>query len=183
MPLWLTPVQIDALVAQAREGAPREVCGILAGRNGEVREIIPVANIAASPERAYRMDDRALAQALTGLTWRGLEPVAFYHSHPAGDPRPSPLDVAEWAYPDVTLLIIGVRPAPSFMAWSVRWGEVTPVEFVIDTDPVRARRPAWTTAMQVAVLIAVIAAVALFLALAFSLLPPAPPISATPISP
>ena len=183
MLLWLTPPQIDALVAQARNGAPREVCGMLGGRKGQVTDIIPIDNIASAPERAYRLDDRALAQELTRLMRRGLEPVAFYHSHPASDPRPSALDVAEWAYPDVTLLIIGLHPAPALTAWSVRWGEVTPVELVIETDPARAQRPPWTAAMQIAVLVAILAAVALFLVVAFSLLPPAPPIPATPISP
>lgn len=183
MHIWLTPLQIDALVAQAREGAPREICGILGGRKGEVREIIPALNIAASPERAYRLDDRELASALTRLARRGMEPVAFYHSHPAGDPRPSALDITEWAYPDVALVIIGLRPSPSLTAWSIRWGEVTPAELIIETDPARTQRSQWTMALQVAALIAIIAAVALFLVVAFSLLPPAPPIPATPISP
>jgi proteasome lid subunit RPN8/RPN11 len=178
----LTPPQIDELVRQARTGAPREICGALGGRSGRVTEITPVPNLATAPERAYRMDDRALAAHLTSASRRGMQTIAFYHSHPTGDPRPSPLDIAEWNYPDVILLIIGLQPAPALAAWSVRWGEVTPVELIIETEPERAQRTRWTTAAQVAVLVAVIAAAALFLVIAFSLLPPAPPIPATPIS-
>lgn len=181
MTLWLTPQQIDALVGQARQGEPREICGVLGGRAGRVTELTEVPNIATAPERAYRMDDRTLAHILMTLARRGMGPIAFYHSHPTSDPRPSALDVAEWSYPDVILLIIGLQPSPALTAWSVRWGEVTPVELVIDTQPERAIRPLWTTAAQIAVLVAVIAALALFLLLAFSLLPPAPPIPPTPI--
>lgn len=181
MVLWLAPQQVDELIAQARRGAPREVCGVLGGSDETVSEITPVANIAGAPERAYRLDDGELAHTLTSLARRGMNPIAFYHSHPAGDSRPSALDIAAWAYPDVFLLIIGLHPAPALSAWSVRWGEVTPVELVIETAPERTVRPAWTTAAQIAVLVAVIAAVALFLLIAFSLLPPAPPIPATPM--
>jgi len=181
MTFWLTPQQVNELVAQAKQGAPRETCGVIGGRGGLASEITPITNAAATPERAYRLDERELAHALTSLARRGMEPVAFYHSHPAGDPRPSALDVAEWDYPDAILLIIGLRPAPALSAWSVRWGEVTPIDLIIDAEPARAARPAWTTAAQLAVLVAVIAAVALLLLLAFSLLPSAPPIPATPM--
>lgn len=179
--LWLSPQQAGQLVEAARDGAPREVCGVLAGSVGRVTEVITIANAAAQPERAFRMDDRALARALTGLAARGLEPLAFYHSHPHSDPRPSALDVAEAHYPDVVMLIVGLQPSPALMAWSVRWGEVTPVELLISAtrpDPPPAR---WTTAAQIAVLIAVIAAVALMLLIAFSLLPPPPQIPPTPM--
>ncbi|MFN8379032.1 MAG: M67 family metallopeptidase [Anaerolineae bacterium] len=181
MVLQLTPQQIDEMVTQARQGAPREICGVLGGRGRTVNEITAVTNIASVPERAYRMDDRELAHSLTSLARRGMGPIAFYHSHPSDAPRPSALDIGEWAYPDVVLLIIGLRPAPSLSAWSIRWGEVTPVDLVIDTNLTATQRPDWTTAAQIAVLVAVIAAVALVLLLAFSLLPPAPPIPATPM--
>lgn len=181
MALWLAPQQIDELIALARQGAPREVCGLLGGRDGVVSEITSVANTASAPERAYQMDERGLAHALTSLARRGMSPVAFFHSHPAGDSRPSPLDVTMWAYPDVLMLIITLQPSPALSAWSVRWGEVTPVEIEMETGAPRATRPPWTTAAQIAVLVAVIAAVALFLLIALTLLPPAPPIPATPM--
>ena len=181
MDFCLTPQQVNELVALARQGAPREVCGVIGGRGSSASEITPITNVAATPERAYRLDEREQAHVLTSLARRGLGPMAFYHSHPGGDPRPSALDVTEWAYPDAVLLIIGLQPAPALSAWTVRWGEVTPVELIIDTEPARAARPAWTTATQIAVLVAVIAAVALLLVIAFSLLPPAQPIPATPM--
>ena len=181
MILWLTPQQAQWLTTAARDESPREACGILGGAAGRIIELSAIRNIASAPDRAYRMDDAELARTLTTLSRRGLEPVAFYHSHPAGDPRPSALDISEWAYPDVAMIIIGLRPSPALTAWSVRWGEVTPIELVIETAPEQAARPSWTTAAQVAVLISVIAAVALLLVVAFSLLPPPPPIPSTPL--
>ncbi len=181
MMLWLSPQQAGQLVEAARNGAPREVCGVLAGSAGRVCEVTTIANIAAQPERGFRMDERALAQALTGLAARGLEPLAFYHSHPHSDPRPSALDIAEANYPDVAMLIIGLRPSPALMAWSVRWGELTPIELVVSAARPGPAIPRWTMAARIAVMIAVVAAVALLLVIAFSLLPPPPQIPPTPM--
>ncbi|HYO88718.1 MAG TPA: M67 family metallopeptidase [Candidatus Limnocylindrales bacterium] len=182
MMLWLNPTQAETLVALARAGAPREVCGVLLGSvSGEVTDTVPIANLATAPERTFRMDERALARALTSLPASGLELLAFYHSHPANDPRPSALDIAQAAYPDVAMVIIGLHPSPALTAWTVRYGEVTPIEIVISTAPPQAQGFVWTRAAQIAVLIAIIGAVALFMLIAFSLLPPAPQIPPTPI--
>lgn len=182
MMLWLSPMQAETLVALARAGAPREVCGLLLGPvSGEVIDTVPIMNLATAPERAFHLDERALAHALTSLHASGLELLAFYHSHPASDPRPSAMDIAQSSYPDVAMVIIGLRPSPALAAWSVRYGEVTPIEIVISTTPPQAQEIVWTRAAQIAVLIAIIGAVALFMLIAFSLLPPAPQIPPTPI--
>ncbi len=181
MPLWLTPTQAEALVGLARAAAPREICGLLLGHvSGQVTEAVEILNTASAPERAFRMDDHALARTLTTLPASGLELLAFYHSHPHSDPRPSTLDISEWAYPDTAMVIIGLHPSPAFTAWSVRYGEVTPVDLVIQAGP-PSEAPDWTRAAQIAVLVAIMAAVALFLLIAFSLLPPAPQIPPTPM--
>jgi proteasome lid subunit RPN8/RPN11 len=182
MALWLTPAQAEALVAQARAAAPRECCGLLAGHSaGHVGDIIAISNGAAAPEHAYRMDERELARALTRLPTRNLELLGLYHSHPQGGPRPSMLDVQEWAYPDSAMVIIGLRPETAITAWAVRYGEVTPVEVVISATPPEAPASLWTNAARAAVLVAVIAAVVLVLLIAFTLLPPAPQIPPTPM--
>lgn len=181
MTLWLGPTQADALAALARSAAPREACGLLLGRaSGQITEIIAITNAAATPERRFRMDERELARALTSLPASGLELLGIYHSHPASDPRPSTLDVAEWAYPEVAMVIIGLRPAPAISAWMVRYGEVTPAGLAVGAA-LPAEGPVWTRAAQIAAAIAIIAAVVLFLLLAFTLLPPAPQIPPTPM--
>lgn len=181
MILWLNPLQAEALAALARSAAPHETCGLLLGRaSGQVTEIVPVTNVAATPERRFQMDNRELARALTGHAGSGLELIAIYHSHPDSDPRPSTLDIAEWAYPEVAMVIIGLKPSQAISAWTVRYGEVTPVEFSISAaapDPL----PAWARAAQIAVVATLIAAVVLFMLLAFTLLPPAPQIPSTPM--
>jgi proteasome lid subunit RPN8/RPN11 len=182
MALWLTPALAEALVTQARAAAPHECCGLLLGHSaGRISEIIAITNVAAAPERTYRMDERELARALTRLPKANLDVLGLYHSHPQGGPRPSMLDVQEWAYPDSAMVLIGLRPEPAITAWAVRYGEVTPVEVVISAAPPEAPTPIWTNAARVAVLVAIIAAVVLVLLIAFTLLPPAPQIPPTPM--
>jgi proteasome lid subunit RPN8/RPN11 len=109
--MWLSREQAQAIVDHARAESPREACGIIAGRGERAFEIISIPNTAADPQHAYRMDERRLAETLAGLDGRGLELVGLYHSHPAGEPIPSPVDVRQATYPDTPYLIVGLKAA------------------------------------------------------------------------
>lgn len=66
-------------------------------------------NVAGSSTR-YRIDDAAhieLRRVLRRLT-PALEIVGVYHSHPAGDPRASPTDIAEAMYAEWVHVIVGL---------------------------------------------------------------------------
>jgi proteasome lid subunit RPN8/RPN11 len=94
--------------------APMEACGVLAGREGAVLKVIPVANQAQSTVR-FRMDPTEQLQAFDWIDANGLELVGIFHSHPAGPDRPSATDVAEAAYPVAHLIW-----SRSEADWSVR---------------------------------------------------------------
>jgi [CysO sulfur-carrier protein]-S-L-cysteine hydrolase len=89
--------------AHVQACAPLEACGILAGRDGAVSKVIPVANQAQSTVR-FRMDPAEQLQAFNWMDANGLELAAIFHSHPSGPDRPSATDVAEAAYPAVYLI-------------------------------------------------------------------------------
>ena len=176
MYLWLSEDQAQALVAQARAEAPAEACGVIGGREGRAERIIPIANIAADPQRHYRLDDAALVRALFDLERAGLGLIAFYHTHPTGDALPSPADIQLATYRDTPYLIIGLRGGrPSLMAWRIGLGSVTPVEVHIGEGSPPHPAP-FSEAQRTAVIISAAVAFVFMLILSVKLLPPAPPI-------
>ncbi len=72
----------------------------------------------------YRIDDREhieLRRALRRFS-PTLEILGVYHSHPAGDARPSPTDLADAFYPDWVQVIVGLTPRLQVRAYSIRNG-------------------------------------------------------------
>ncbi len=82
----------DEMVAHARESAPDECCGILAGADGEVSKLYRITNTAHSPYR-YVMDPQEQLHAMLECERRGWELIAFYHSHTHSAAYPSQTDV------------------------------------------------------------------------------------------
>jgi proteasome lid subunit RPN8/RPN11 len=82
------------LVALA-EGSPvAEVCGLLVlGGGGEVAPW-PVANVSATPARAFELEPRGLLEALRRVEGSGFQVVGVYHSHLAGGADLSGRDLA-----------------------------------------------------------------------------------------
>ena len=67
--------------------------------------MIPVTNADHSPFR-FRMEPREQIEAMGSLEESGLELVGIFHSHPGGPSGPSPIDLAEAAYPEAVHLIL-----------------------------------------------------------------------------
>ncbi|WP_255151229.1 desampylase [Halorarius halobius] len=106
------------LLAHAREGAPEEVCGVLAGRGDRVTAIERVANVADTPGTRYELDPGEQVAAMRAIEERGEEVVGFYHSHPRGPPAPSATDERLATWPDHLYCIVSV-PDESVRVW--RW--------------------------------------------------------------
>ena len=98
--------QIVALAAES----PDEVCGLLFGteEGGDVHvsAIQPCANVAADPARRFEIDPVALITAYRAARGGGPRIVGHYHSHPSGDPVPSPRDAAAAVEDGVLWLIV-----------------------------------------------------------------------------
>lgn len=128
----------DRMVAHARAGLPNEACGVLAGVDGKVSRLYPMRNAEESPV-VYRFDEREQLEVFGEVEERGLELVAFYHSHTHTEAYPSPTDVrqAHWedadggvpvpAYPGTRYLILSLRgEEPELRAFTFEEGR--PVE-------------------------------------------------------
>lgn len=83
--------------------APLEACGLLAGKDGRVLQVIPVHNQAQSPVR-FVMDPYEQLRAFDWIEASGLELLGIFHSHPAGPQTVSSTDLAEAAYEVVHII-------------------------------------------------------------------------------
>ena len=83
--------------------APLEACGLLAGKQEQVENVISVRNRAQSPVR-FVMEPYEQLQAFDWIASHGLELLGIFHSHPAGPETISATDIAEAAYEVVHLI-------------------------------------------------------------------------------
>jgi [CysO sulfur-carrier protein]-S-L-cysteine hydrolase len=83
--------------------APLEACGLLAGKENQVENVILVRNQVQSPVR-FVMDPYEQLRAFEWIESNGLELLGIFHSHPAGPETASLTDIAEAAYEVVHLI-------------------------------------------------------------------------------
>lgn len=103
--LQLTRAQLDLICAHATTCLPEESCGLIGGSGGIAQRILPITNRLHSPVR-FTMDPREQLAAFQLFDREGLDLLAIWHSHPNGPQRPSPTDLAEFAYPGVLYIIL-----------------------------------------------------------------------------
>ncbi len=116
---------LDRIVAQARDEAPNECCGIVGARDGRAETLFPVRNAAASPLR-YEIDPREQLSAFEALDAAELEPGIIYHSHTRTPPLPSQTDINLAFYPEALYVIVGVAgDEPDVRAFRIVEGEVS----------------------------------------------------------
>jgi proteasome lid subunit RPN8/RPN11 len=131
----------DELIAHAREGNPDEVCGILAGRGERVERLYRVRNTAdqvdaqrgvfrdresgqaVAGRRAahYYMDPRDQLRVYNEIDDLGLTVLAYYHSHPGSEARPSPTDIrlASDLQAHYVLVSLQDKRRPVVRAWKI----------------------------------------------------------------
>lgn len=119
----------DEIVAYARAEAPKEACGLIAGRGTDATRVIRCANAHPVPVTRYTIDPREQLRAFRDMEAKGEDLVAIYHSHPITQPYPSPTDRAEAHYPDAFYVLVSLRDAtPEIRAYRVRKDWVLEVE-------------------------------------------------------
>src|SRR3954463_375050 len=104
----VAPEHLDEMIAHAREEAPNECCGLVAGREGRTERVYRMANAARSPLR-FEVEPMEVMRTLEEIDQEGLEVSALYHSHTRTAPYPSQTDVtfAE-AWPGTPWIIVGL---------------------------------------------------------------------------
>ncbi len=121
----------EEIIAHARAEAPRECCGLIAGKDGHLLRLYRLTNIAPgntlyeiAPEEIYRVD-RECADA-------GWDIAVIYHSHPATPAYPSPTDVSLAFWPQAAYLICSLAnpDAPNVRAFRIIDGQISELAII-----------------------------------------------------
>ena len=124
---------IDEIVAHAREEAPNECCGLVAGRSGVATRVFRARNEMASP-LAYNVHPQDLLRITNEIEDAGEELAAIYHSHTRSPAAPSQTDInlaANWPDPVYLICSVADADAPVVRGWHLRDGKVAEVELSV----------------------------------------------------
>ena len=118
-----------AIIDHAMRDAPRECCGIIAGRSGVPKKLYETRNVAAG-NRFYEIDPAQLIDLeFRELPAQEMELVAIYHSHPESPAYPSATDIELAFWPDAVFLICSLadRDRPVIRGFRIRDGAICEV--------------------------------------------------------
>ncbi len=116
---------IEEMTEHAREDAPNECCGIIAGQDGRAVKLFRARNAEASPYR-YSVDPQDLFRIHRECEENGWEFLAIYHSHTASEAYPSGTDIRLAFWPESFYVLVSLtRPdEPAVRAFRILDGEV-----------------------------------------------------------
>ncbi len=126
MPLALQQRHIDEMIAHAKEDAPNECCGIIAGpSDGRATKLYRAINAEASPYR-YSVDAKDLLRIYRDVDANDEEFLVIYHSHTHTEAYPSPTDIRLAAWPDAYYVLVSLaEETPIVRAYRIVDGAVT----------------------------------------------------------
>ena len=113
MTLRLSASLVDEIRREGERAYPAECCGVLAGRPGEVKEVlklVPVTNRRTDDPHRYLIAPDDLRRIEAELRSSGLEVLGCYHSHPDHPAAPSAFDTDQ-AWPWYSYIIVRVDRA------------------------------------------------------------------------
>lgn len=121
---------LAGIARHARDVAPIECCGLLAGKDNLIDEYIRTTNIRAS-EVTYQVNPIEHIRAMKRLRVRGRSVLGAYHSHPRTAALPSATDVAEAHYDaDFLYLIVSlVSEPPEIRGYRLAGGRLEAADF------------------------------------------------------
>jgi [CysO sulfur-carrier protein]-S-L-cysteine hydrolase len=130
MTLKIARQVLDDLIAHARNEAPFECCGLLAGKNGLIDECIRLRNVRASTV-AYEIDPKEHIESRKRLRELGRSILGAYHSHPRTAATPSATDVAEAYYDEgfVYVIVSLERESPDVRVYRVAERDLVALDF------------------------------------------------------
>jgi proteasome lid subunit RPN8/RPN11 len=98
---------VEEMIAHAREDAPNECCGIIAGKNSAATRLYRAINAEASPYR-YNVDPKDLLRIYRDIDENDWDILVIYHSHTHTQAYPSPTDIKLAAWPDAYYVIVSL---------------------------------------------------------------------------
>ena len=124
MALELERAYVDEMIAHAKEDAPNECCGIIAGVDGRATKLYRAINAEASPYR-YSVDPKDLLRIHKEVDVNGWDFLVIYHSHTHTEAYPSPTDVAQAPDPAWCYVIVSLKdPEPVLRSYRITDGTI-----------------------------------------------------------
>jgi proteasome lid subunit RPN8/RPN11 len=129
--LRIPKVWCHEIIAHCRRLAPKEACGILAGKDGTVTQVYPMRNVEDSPI-GYAMDPREQFEVEKQMRTWGQRMLGIYHSHTKSEAEPSPVDVRLAISPDISYLLISLKDQkhPELKSYRIDGQTVMPEDVV-----------------------------------------------------
>lgn len=136
LPRWI----YDFIVQQAKEEAPNECCGMLAGFPSDAstpvtfEAVFPLENEAHSPTRYFCSS--GLFEPFKQMRAENLQLLAIYHSHPQQPALPSATDLSQNYYPDVWHAIVSLEQhEPQLNFFQLHPNHYEPIAFEVTDEP------------------------------------------------
>ena len=95
------------MIAHAREDAPNECCGIIAGSDGNAIQLYRAVNAAASPYR-YEVEPQDLMRISRDIDDHDWDIFGIYHSHTHTQAYPSATDIRLAFYPEAYYILVSL---------------------------------------------------------------------------
>jgi proteasome lid subunit RPN8/RPN11 len=119
--LRLNGVLAEAIRREGELAYPAECCGVLAGRVGEVKEIlrlVPMSNRRTDDPHRYLIAPEDLRRITAELAREALEVLGYYHSHPDHPATPSAFDIEHaWPWYSYIIVRVGQGRAAELTGW------------------------------------------------------------------
>ena len=120
----ITKEALTEIIEHAR-GKSFEVCGLLAGTDLRIDKVYRMANTDEKPETGYFMDPKEQLITMKKIRKQGLELLGVYHSHPGSPAYPSPRDVEQAFYSEVSYLIVSLlKKKPEIRSFKIEAGKI-----------------------------------------------------------
>jgi len=122
---------VEQMVAQAKEEAPYEACGVIAGKGGRAVKLYRTAN-AEESKTTYRLEPEEQYRIFIEMEEKGWELWGIYHSHPAFPAYPSARDIEQAYFPEALYIIVSLaQEEPEIRAFRIVEGEAREEELSI----------------------------------------------------
>lgn len=131
--VYLKKHHLAEMIAHAREEAPLEACGILAGEEDHVVKLYRARNVDCSPV-SYRLEPEEQYHIFMDIDNKGWDILGIYHSHPTSPAVPSGIDLKQAYYPEALYFVVSLADSvqPEVKAFRIVEGEISEEEIAID---------------------------------------------------
>lgn len=120
----ITKQILEKIIKHAKQRAPIEACGYLAGWGKVASYHYEMTNVDKSSEH-FSFEPQQQFSVLRDARARGIKILAVYHSHPQSPARPSAEDIRLAYDPSLYYVIVSLaEKQPEVAAFSIRQGEV-----------------------------------------------------------